>query len=459
LAVKAAVLQRYGVTPESYRQRFRNTLYSTQEGVYDLWARLYELACKWLQPDKRTSEEVVEEVVLERFVEALPKPLRFWVQEHIPRTGKQAVELAASFLTARQAEELREGGRDQTGSSCKTGDERRRTPLRVSTEFKGTEPDKIPRPFQEKMLDGKGMTNLSKQRKCFQCGKIGHIERFCPQGKTQASNLVFRKELELKSGMIPVRVNGKQVPALVDTGSFRSLIHSSLVRDVKREGIEELTSVFGVTKRIPLVTQALASCHRNRSVFEEISCEMLEHGYHRSMEDCQVKARKLRVAYNAAQTQNHTSGSAPANFPYLQLMETFMHASSSFAPGRVSQSLTIHPQHSAQTARSTLQAPGPSGTARGKGGYGGVCVAGEGEALAKNVNVRRRETPQAAGQKKGLIAVKPPGVILREILPVVRAGPFYPFDHAGYIEKHSEFHYSVPSMSTGKQLPLPRPGR
>ncbi|XP_023811883.1 uncharacterized protein LOC111947553 [Oryzias latipes] len=55
--VKTAILHKYDISPESYRQRFRSLEVGPDESPKELYARLKELYDKWIQPrglDKRT---------------------------------------------------------------------------------------------------------------------------------------------------------------------------------------------------------------------------------------------------------------------------------------------------------------------------------------------------------------------------------------------------------------------
>ncbi|KAG6923109.1 zinc finger and SCAN domain containing 2 [Chelydra serpentina] len=95
--VKAAVLQRCDVGMETQRQRFRQFRYQEAEGPRAVFCRLWELSHRWLKPEIRTKEQIMELLILEQFLTILPEEIQSWVSEHCPETCAQAVSLAEDF--------------------------------------------------------------------------------------------------------------------------------------------------------------------------------------------------------------------------------------------------------------------------------------------------------------------------------------------------------------------------
>ena len=114
--VKEAILQRYNITSESYRQRFRALRQKTGESGQELVARLDDLAAKWLKSCK-TPEEIRDKIILEQFLNILPEEVRIFVKERKPESAGKAGKLVDDFVQTRKPEEKgTEKKSDRTGN-------------------------------------------------------------------------------------------------------------------------------------------------------------------------------------------------------------------------------------------------------------------------------------------------------------------------------------------------------
>ncbi|XP_077186773.1 zinc finger protein 396-like isoform X2 [Paroedura picta] len=90
---------------EGRRRRFRQFLYREADGPCSVCRQLHELCHRWLQPKRRTQEQMLDLVVLEQFLAILPQEMLGWVQQRGPETCSQAAALAEEFLRGKQAAE------------------------------------------------------------------------------------------------------------------------------------------------------------------------------------------------------------------------------------------------------------------------------------------------------------------------------------------------------------------
>ncbi|XP_042306530.1 zinc finger and SCAN domain-containing protein 20-like isoform X2 [Sceloporus undulatus] len=98
---------------ELQRKRFRGFLYKEAEGPRAAYLQLEELCYGWLEPERRSKEEILEILVLEQFLTILPRKMERWVRERCPETCDWAVELAEDFL--QWQEEAEEWGEQDMG--------------------------------------------------------------------------------------------------------------------------------------------------------------------------------------------------------------------------------------------------------------------------------------------------------------------------------------------------------
>ncbi|XP_007499182.1 zinc finger protein 213 isoform X3 [Monodelphis domestica] len=78
---------------EIFRQCFRQFHYRETDGPHEAFSQLWELCCRWLRPETRTKEQILELLVLEQFLTVLPGGIQGWVRERCPASGEEAVAM------------------------------------------------------------------------------------------------------------------------------------------------------------------------------------------------------------------------------------------------------------------------------------------------------------------------------------------------------------------------------
>uniref|UniRef100_A0A8C0E0T2 Zinc finger protein 446 n=1 Tax=Balaenoptera musculus TaxID=9771 RepID=A0A8C0E0T2_BALMU len=79
--------------PEAARQRFRGFCYQEVAGPCEALARLRELCRQWLRPEVHSKEQMLELLVLEQFLGALPPEIQAWVRGQQPGSPEEAAVL------------------------------------------------------------------------------------------------------------------------------------------------------------------------------------------------------------------------------------------------------------------------------------------------------------------------------------------------------------------------------
>ena len=232
--VKAAILKRYNISEETYRQRFRVARRKDRESYSELVVRLEDLGHKWMA-GCTTLEEVMEKVLMEQLLTTMPNDLRIWVAERKPCTGAEASQLADDYI---QAPRMGSGGggmekRMETRVCHKCGQEGH---LACNCPRK----DRSGNPTAS---GGPPKTSKFPERppvKCYNCGKRGHISMNCPEKAGYCGTDGSRKPVTRKGLVEGVVVSD----ILLDTGCTQTMVRRDLVSSSKIiEGKQPLSSV------------------------------------------------------------------------------------------------------------------------------------------------------------------------------------------------------------------------
>ncbi|KAK7889577.1 hypothetical protein WMY93_025137 [Mugilogobius chulae] len=197
--LKEALLAKFDISPETYRMQFRSNSLPPGESPTETYHRLRGLYRRWIRPEDHSKEEIGEAIIKEQLLRVFPVEVRTWVKEHEPADGLTAAKLAVQYLNARKG-----------GSAARS----------INASHRATAP-----------LHSPDVTQLG-------TNQTGHKASVCPVRKAKVSGACYPPRPE--SGSLSdsesavqryknVLINGQEVIALLDTGSFMSLIKRSSV--------------------------------------------------------------------------------------------------------------------------------------------------------------------------------------------------------------------------------------
>jgi hypothetical protein len=145
--IKTAILSRYELTAEAYRENFRNSSQLSDESFKEFAVRLVGFLRHWLEREEIGNDFAKFAVLVarEQLMVSCSKELKLWIKEQKPKTVDELTEKAEAFQQAHKNEHV-------------------------------SKPDQPKHP-------GKSFQYKKKQaetRTCFICQKAGHIATNCP---------------------------------------------------------------------------------------------------------------------------------------------------------------------------------------------------------------------------------------------------------------------------------------
>ncbi|XP_020950759.1 zinc finger imprinted 2 [Sus scrofa] len=83
-----------------FHQKFRHFQYLSVTGPHQALSQIQDLCWQWLQPETHTKEQMMEQLVLEQFLNTLPEEVQTWVRSKQPKSSKEAGNLVANLIQA-----------------------------------------------------------------------------------------------------------------------------------------------------------------------------------------------------------------------------------------------------------------------------------------------------------------------------------------------------------------------
>uniref|UniRef100_A0A1X7TB93 CCHC-type domain-containing protein n=1 Tax=Amphimedon queenslandica TaxID=400682 RepID=A0A1X7TB93_AMPQE len=210
--VKKAILQRFDINEETYRQRFWTMKKAETQSYIELGVQLKDLFRKWTAVAKDNPEELAEIMVMEQLQNNMQGDLQVWIREKKTKTVVEAATQAGNYVLAPQ-------GMRKEKKRCHRcqglGHLYRDCPNWDRPKDKGEKPAKT-------------------DQRCFKCKNIGHVATSCKSAMSMGYFVEkWQQRRQRKTGEIVFwgSVQEEPVEMLVDTGCSYTLVHRRLVPD------------------------------------------------------------------------------------------------------------------------------------------------------------------------------------------------------------------------------------
>ena len=217
--LKEALLVKFDISPETYRQQFRSLALPVGENPTETYNRLKGLYRRWIRPEQHTKEQIGEQIILEQLLRVLPADIRTWVKEHEPTEGLAAAKLALQYINARRG-----GPPTYQGPVPGRQPSYQLRPAARANSHLLREPQPAPR----QCSPGKEFT-------CYYCQQAGHKASLCAIRKAKTSGACYTPRTEdvlavgQRQRFKDIDISGEPVTALIDSGSFLTLVRRDLV--------------------------------------------------------------------------------------------------------------------------------------------------------------------------------------------------------------------------------------
>ncbi|KAH0630372.1 hypothetical protein JD844_013336, partial [Phrynosoma platyrhinos] len=103
---------------ESRWQRYCLNTIPAGETPLETLSRLNNVVYGWLRPEERTKEQIIDKIVLEKFMALLPVDMQSWVKARRPGNSKEAAELVDALLQQQESKDSIKHGSMCPVSTC-----------------------------------------------------------------------------------------------------------------------------------------------------------------------------------------------------------------------------------------------------------------------------------------------------------------------------------------------------
>ena len=185
VCVKQAILDRYEVSAQFYRLKFRNSVRKNNENVRELVNNLFHHFIGWLkfaEVDINDPKAIVELMIMDQALRKLPQDLSTYLKDKGPASCQQLATLADAYV------DNRGGSSYWRQNQFKPKWQQNRIPNAGNNQMRAPVTNTVRDPEKTVRFAPAPTGNNGTQLKCFNCNESGHIRSKCPKPRKDNSN-------------------------------------------------------------------------------------------------------------------------------------------------------------------------------------------------------------------------------------------------------------------------------
>ena len=272
-----AIRDRYDLTPDTYRRKFRSSRKQFDETFKEWGIRARKLFERWMGSSIGNAKKICEILIMEQIIENTTPELQLWLREHEPKSVDELTNLADVYRTSRQSyiRSNKSENKDRFSKRNKYSPDTFNKPV-SSTPMK-------PR-FEKVDTDSKSSADRLRYITCFKCKEKGHYQSECPNKPVVKSAGFCRSPTRMAKSFDKYsfhgEVEGTPVTMLMDSGSNCTLVHGKFVSTNVLPGKSmEMLLADGSIRNVPVavvtLTGSLGSVTQEVGVVKSLPCDVL----------------------------------------------------------------------------------------------------------------------------------------------------------------------------------------
>ncbi|XP_031234590.1 zinc finger and SCAN domain-containing protein 20 isoform X2 [Mastomys coucha] len=359
--------------PEVSRRCFRQFQYQDAAGPHEAFSQLWALCCRWLRPELRLKEQILELLVLEQFLSILPREVQTWVQARHPESGEEAVALVEDWHReawaagqqglelcaedSRSFEAVQEFQRFQLQPMAHSSEGQPRKQWVENTHpglskmpLESLKESAVPTPqapivpktastgdweVAAKSQETLSPSRQAKEKPCQDPTGDDHGDSACLGLPASEPSVTSEHEQgpEILGLSLINSGNGSAAddsldseqdkPAQADSRSWEEPCQWG-AEDMKVSGVHwgyEETKIFLAILSESSFSEKLRTCHQNRQVYRAIAERLRARGFLRTLEQCRYRVKNLLRNYRKAKSSH-----PPGTCPFYEELEALVRA-------------------------------------------------------------------------------------------------------------------------------------